>query len=1185
MLKNLFIVICLLLPLCLFPFAGKSQYWIQSGGSATIDEGLAICSDSNDNVYTTGYFTSVFNMNSQQLVSQGLEDIFICKMNSSGVINWLISVGSPNPERALSIDADNSGNIVVTGYFYGSITFGTTQLISQGQQDIFIAKYNASGTLLWARQAGGINSDLGNSVKFDNAGDVIVSGEFSGSCSFNTTTLVSQAGSIDAFVTKYDANGNLVWAKKGSGQYSDRGTGIAIDLQNNIYVSGMFSDTITFDVVHPNTMMNSAFVIKLNTNGNEQWFRWLGSGTSISAGGINYSSNGINIAGSFSGSLSFLGSGLPTTINPTLAFNIYVGRINISGNLEFLSSNGSDNEVTSTSIATKSNGDIVVGGNFRCRFKDYSSSYGSGIFCSQGYRDNFISSYSNTGNWIWSRHFAGKQDDMLNGLTVHSDSLIAITGGYSGNYTIPIKSSQINTYGILGIDYEIQQSLLNFCNDNSYGQYAIYNSKGNSDVIIHSAVNLLREPLDYFNRDAGPSIRNYKNLCIVGPSSTCEDTVITCSTAILEIRPGLFSASAYNYFLAPEFNYNWNNGSNAGYITVAATGTYTASATTHDGCFVHTDSTYLIGSYQTQPAISDNKGINNGTSSPAPVLLCAPDSVILTCTNPGTSIVSWSGFPAGANPINVNSSGTYSCTLTNSYGCTNNTDVIVSITNPISTIIQPEIKCLDDTDGNDSISVCANDQFSFYFYDEISDPGGIQMQCIPELSFINVTIDSLSSGMMYEDFNDCINNINSFYSPVAGIFNLVITGQVIRNNPCGSDTTYVTKNMYVEVLPSTNGSLSFTVAGPSEICPGDTAIIIASPPQNSYSWSNGSNNDTIFVTQPGLYTVDGMFITTNSFGCDDIYSGTEFHILNFYSQPNIILNPSTGVICPNDSILLECTGSSVIDWFGPSGFISDSTNSIYTSIPGNYFCIQTVDSGCVLLSNTVTLSQNSSPSLLAFPPVFCVSDSTTLSVLASPGSVINWLPPLLGSAPTQVVSTAGTYSCDVVSCGDTSTLSVTVSTFTPVSTPAISFIAPDLVSTPASGYQWYLNGFPIPSANAQNLTPVQQGTYTVQVTDSNGCTAISDPFVFTSLNENSIQNYLHIVPNPASTFIQLTISNAEFKVKDASIIIRNIQGQILLNEPMATDLKIDIVEISNGIYFLEVVSKNIVYKKKFVILK
>nr|HMT29995.1 T9SS type A sorting domain-containing protein [Bacteroidia bacterium] len=289
--------------------------------------------------------------------------------------------------------------------------------------------------------------------------------------------------------------------------------------------------------------------------------------------------------------------------------------------------------------------------------------------------------------------------------------------------------------------------------------------------------------------------------------------------------------------------------------------------------------------------------------------------------------------------------------------------------------------------------------------------------------------------------------------------------------------------------------------------------------------------------------------------------------------------------CPNDSILLECTGSSVIDWFGPSGFISDSTNSIYTSIPGNYFCIQTVDSGCVLLSNTVTLSQNSSPSLLAFPPVFCVSDSTTLSVLASPGSVINWLPPLLGSAPTQVVSTAGTYSCDVVSCGDTSTLSVTVSTFTPVSTPAISFIAPDLVSTPASGYQWYLNGFPIPSANAQNLTPVQQGTYTVQVTDSNGCTAISDPFVFTSLNENSIQNYLHIVPNPASTFIQLTISNAEFKVKDASIIIRNIQGQILLNEPMATDLKIDIVEISNGIYFLEVVSKNIVYKKKFVILK
>ncbi len=1180
-------ILRVLLIFCAFaaPLKGFSQYWVHSGGSATIDEGLSICSDTNDNIYTTGYFTSTFVMNGNQLISQGFEDIFISKMNSAGAISWLIRAGGPDQERALAIDADNSGNIVVAGYFYGTTTFGTTQLTSQGQQDIFIAKYDSSGAFLWAKRAGGSNSDLGNAVKFDNLGNVIVTGEFSGSCTFSGTTLVSQIGSIDAFIAQYDTNGNLVWVKKGSGNYSDRGTSIAVDVQNNIYVSGMFSDTITFDVTHANTILNSAFIIKLNSAGNEQWFRWLGGGTSIIAGGINYSSNGINMTGSFSGALNFLGSTSPTTINPILPFNIYIGRINVTGVLEFLASDGSESEVASTSIATKSNGDIVVGGNFRCRFKDYSSHYGSGIFCSQGFRDNFVASYSNQGNWLWARHFAGSQDDALNSLATHNDSMIVLTGGYSSDYTIPIKTTQINTYGILGIDYGISNSPLNYCNDNSYGQYAIYESKGNSDVFIQSAVNLLREPLDYFNRVSGPCVRNYRDICVVGTSATCEDTVITCTTAILDVRPGLSAASAYNYFLAPEFNYNWNNGASTGFITVAATGNYTATATTIDGCFVHTDSTYVIGSYQQQPAISDSKGFNISTPSPIPVLLCSPDSVVLTCTNPGNSTVNWSGFPAGVNPVSVNSSGNYSCTLINSLGCTNITEIVVSITNPISTVIQPEIKCLYDLDGNDSISVCANEQFNFIIYDEISDPGGTLMLCIPELSFINVTIDSLSAGMVYEDLNDCINKVNTFYSPVAGIFNLVITAQIIRNNPCGSDTTYVTKNMYVEVCPAIIGSLSFTVTGPSEICPGDTAMIIASPPQNSYSWSNGSNNDTIYVTQPGSYTVEGTLVTANPFGCDDIYYGTASHSVNFYAQPNITLNPSTGIICPNDSILLECSGSSTIDWFGPSGNLSSGTNTIYTSVPGNYFCVQTVAPGCILLSNTVTLSQNSSPSLQAFPPTICISNSTTLSVLASPGSVIQWLPPLNGSSQTQSVANAGTYYCDVTSCGITSSLSVTVNNYPLSSTPTITFSPPNLISSSATGYQWFVNGFPLPSANNQTYTPTVQGTYTVLVTDSNGCTALSDPFLFTSIQEINVANFILFTPNPVNTYIQLMITNTELKIKDVQVIIRNVHGQILQNEILSSDLRIDVTTISNGIYFLELLSKNINYKKKFVVLK
>jgi len=557
--------------------------------------------------------------------------------------------------------------------------------------------------------------------------------------------------------------------------------------------------------------------------------------------------------------------------------------------------------------------------------------------------------------------------------------------------------------------------------------------------------------------------------------------------------------------------------------------------------------------------------------------------VILTCTNAGTSVVTWTGFPAGLNPVTVSTSGVYDCLLTNPYGCMNITPILVEITNPISTVIQPELLCIDDLDNNDTLTVCANQLFDFFVYDEISNPSGAIVQCIPEMTITNFTIDSLSVGLIYENIIDCGNLICSFYSPVAGIYNLTVTAQIVRTNPCGSDTSYVTKTIYVEVFPAIIGSLNFTVTGPIEICPGGIAMIIASPPQNTYTWSNGTTNDTLLVTQPGIYTVIGSLIVTNSFGCNDQYHGTGTHTFNFYAQPNITLNPASGVICPNDSIELQCVGSSSIDWFGPSGYIGNGTNTIYASVPGNYYCIQDVDSGCVLISNTVTLSQNSSPSLQAFPPAICVSDSTTLSVLASPGSAIQWLPPLSGASPIQSVSNAGTYICDVTSCGVVSSLSITINNYPPLASPTITFMPPNLTSSFATGYQWFVNGFPLPMGSNQTYTPTVQGTYTVMVTDSNGCTALSDPFLVTSLQENDYENYIHFYPNPVSTFIQLLITDPQLKLKDARVIIRNVQGQILKNELLSNDFKIDVNHISNGIYFFELVSKNVNYKKKFII--
>src|SRR5262245_44936828 len=126
--------------------------------------------------------------------------------------------------------------------FQGSANFGSgvlnqTTLVSAGPTDMFVAKYDSNGMLLWAKRAGGISSDVGQGIAVDGSGNSYVTGIFQGSATFgsgelNQTTLVS-AGPTDIFVAKYDSNGMLLWAKRDVGRGRCRGRGIAVDGSGN----------------------------------------------------------------------------------------------------------------------------------------------------------------------------------------------------------------------------------------------------------------------------------------------------------------------------------------------------------------------------------------------------------------------------------------------------------------------------------------------------------------------------------------------------------------------------------------------------------------------------------------------------------------------------------------------------------------------------------------------------------------------------------------------------------------------------------------------------------------------------------------------------------------------------------------------------------------------------------------
>ena len=117
-------------------------------------------------------------------------------------VSWATSIGGTNSDYGYGIATDSSGNVYVIGKYSGSFTIGSTTLTSAGSNDVFVAKYDTSGTVQWATSIGGTGNDSGGAIATDSNGNVYVAGYYAGSVTIGTTTLNS-LGSVDVFVVKY----------------------------------------------------------------------------------------------------------------------------------------------------------------------------------------------------------------------------------------------------------------------------------------------------------------------------------------------------------------------------------------------------------------------------------------------------------------------------------------------------------------------------------------------------------------------------------------------------------------------------------------------------------------------------------------------------------------------------------------------------------------------------------------------------------------------------------------------------------------------------------------------------------------------------------------------------------------------------------------------------------------------
>ena len=278
----------------IFSFQSFSQTtnWTQQLSSTGADYISDIKTDRAGNIYACGWFEETLTIGSNSLISLGGYDMFIAKYNLSGTCLWAVQAGGSAEDAAKSLNIDSSGYLYAVGYFEGNATFGSNNIASEGARDIFVSKYDSSGNLIWIEHSGGTDLDEANAIASDASGNVFISGIFNGTALFDTASITS-SGLDDIFIASYSKDGDFKWVKQAGGTENDNITGIACDNNSNIYLSGYFNDTLL--IVNDTILsigLTDALILKYDSSGNLIWYKTYGGGNYDYTSGIAITTNG-----------------------------------------------------------------------------------------------------------------------------------------------------------------------------------------------------------------------------------------------------------------------------------------------------------------------------------------------------------------------------------------------------------------------------------------------------------------------------------------------------------------------------------------------------------------------------------------------------------------------------------------------------------------------------------------------------------------------------------------------------------------------------------------------------------------------------------------------------------------------------------------------------------------------------
>ena len=406
----------------LTPATAQDLLWVRQTGSAGLDQAMSVAINSAGNAYTGGYTDGTLGGNvggNPGGPNAGGYDIALIKYSASGTPLWTRQIGSAADDLAYGVAVDSAGNVYITGNTRGNLGGPNA-----GGSDIFLAKYNPAGTLLWMRQAGSAGFEFTYGVSTDGAGNAYITGYTTGSLGG------PNAGAGDIFLAKYDASGTLLWMRQTGSASGDVASGVSVDSAGNAYIAGETYGNLG----GPNAGNRDIILAKYDAAGTLLWTRQLGTaGTDLAESVAADNTGNVYITGFTYGNLAGPNAGLD---------DIFLAKYSASGTLLWIRQTGTVGEDGAQSVAVDDSGNAYISG------------YTTGNLGRQGLGsyDVFLAKYDASGNQVWIRQTGTAEFEYATGVAVAAGGNAYITGATYGNLGGPNAGSAdsfVARYGVL----------------------------------------------------------------------------------------------------------------------------------------------------------------------------------------------------------------------------------------------------------------------------------------------------------------------------------------------------------------------------------------------------------------------------------------------------------------------------------------------------------------------------------------------------------------------------------------------------------------------------------------------------------------------------------------------------------------------------------------------------------------